>query len=969
MFEIVILALIFIASTILIHKNFDLAIKVLLVLSVLLHKEVFSIYKWNFLPVRFFMLGLAVVCGLKLLPNIKKYFKDPFVVLLGLLWFVRGASIIFSLNISASLQLFAFFTTILILGITLYSKYINQPEKILSFIKLYIYICFGLTIFGVFQLLLYWKTDFIIGALWNVPDHISRVGSTFWDVNHFAALLALLLPVLGVLFLLEKSKKQKVSYALLFVFMTGMLLLTSSRTAWIIAFFSFLSFITLLLIRKFGKRGILYVLGAIVLITIPLLVEYSDRSSPFRAYVKNKFHYRLDSFASHVMLLQGSYQIFEEFPILGGGYGGFFEHFKNTDISATFFGRDPAALNTRVPPHTIWGELMAETGIVGLGIFIPLALVLLIPLLVSALKLKDLKQSLISNAMFSALLGILIAGVFYSYNGEFFWLVVFFYFIYGVSVLPKDTSEIVRNFFQNSKFWFVILIVISAFLIFFKLGSTHLIPWDEAIYAKVAKNMVQLGDYISLRWDYNNLWFEKPPFGIWTQALTMNLIGISSLAARLPSAIFGFGTIILVYFIAKKYFGPKVGFVSGLSLLTTFHFLQYSRYAMLDVTSTFFMTLAMYLYLKAKEQDILKFWIFSGISVGFAVMTKGIIGFLPFVIIGGYELYLITTQKQKLLTKRYLHMFGASAVVFLPWHLLMTIKYKSNFISSYLIYHVFDRATTAVEDKGQPIYWYFVVLKVSMRLWFISLLGAFPFSLYQSFKRKDKKYTLLIIWSVIIFMFFSLAQSKIVWYIIPIYPVLAIINGVFAVKVIDFIAQKIKNPNFITLELYLIVVVSLGYLFATKGLIYTPDLTGPKARLLELRDQEFPTRDALHIHAIELPLILYYTDRPFSGFDFHYGKGRIPLQEYDQKLIILAKRGRFPGEDALVNGKEGNIVGEDGDYVLWYYKSNLDLDRKQLGVVVEHRDNLSKDGVTAQEQPSYDRLTKEIETLKAKVGE
>ena len=46
-----------------------------------------------------------------------------------------------------------------------------------------------------------------MGAFWNIPGNIPRVGSLFWDVNHFAALVGVLLPVSSVLVLTEKTKK------------------------------------------------------------------------------------------------------------------------------------------------------------------------------------------------------------------------------------------------------------------------------------------------------------------------------------------------------------------------------------------------------------------------------------------------------------------------------------------------------------------------------------------------------------------------------------------------------------------------------------------------------------------------------------------------------------------------------------------------------------------------------------------
>jgi hypothetical protein len=76
-----------------------------------------------------------------------------------------------------------------------------------------------------------------------------------------------------------------------------------------------------------------------------------------------------------------------------------------------------------------------------------------------------------------------------------------------------------------------------------------------------------------------------------------------------------------------------------------------------------------------------------------------------------------------------------------------------------------------------------------------------------------------------------------------------------------------------------------------------------------LKDKEFSVEDNLFVHAIEEPLILYYTNGAFTGYDISFKKGRVPLVTYDQKLIILSKRGRYPGKDFLVNNKNNDYFG------------------------------------------------------------
>lgn len=934
MLSIVSIILIFIASYFLILRNFKLSLYILIVLSVLLHKELFSFYSWNLMPVRVFMLALLCsgitkvylfVLRKRSFKPLLAYLKDPFIISLLVMWFVRGLSIIFTENLQASLLLYGFFTTVVALGIYLYLTFREDPAGIFEYLKFFSYVVFGLTLFGFIQLFYYYKTGNVIGAMWPVPGKIPRVGSTFWDVNHYGALIATTLPVLVVSLFHDKRIKVKILNLMMMVSFVISLLLTNSRTSWMIAAFSALSFVTLFMIKRFGVKGILYIVLAISLISTPFVVEYMDKKSDFRRYVRDSFHYRIDSFDSHFMLLQGSYQIFEKYPYLGGGYGSFFEHFSKTDIAPTFFTRDTAALSGRVPAHTIWGESLSETGIIGAATLVIFSVFTFLTPLYIFFTSKDKKKSFLGGIIASTILGWYLAGIFYSYNSEFYWIILFSYFIWAIGTVGEGwLRKVIDFFFSKKEMLLMILIVISGALIFVGLGRNHLIPWDEAIYAKVAKNMVVNNDYLVLHWDsLVKGWFEKPPLYMWMMAGLMKLIGFNSWAARIPSAVFGFSTVILVYFMGKKMFNKTTAFISSLALTTTIQFLYYSRTSMLDVTTTFFITLALYLYWQSKRSEKVYLWVLSGVSTGLAVMTKGIVGLLPFLVMGLYELSLIVFYKQKINKKlilNYLLMFISFSLISLPWHAVMYKMFGQSFIDKYFLYHVWDRATVAIEDKGNPFFWYFIVMKVSMRVWFIVLLLALPFSFFKIYK-KDKKYLFLTIWALIVFLFFSIAKSKLVWYITPIYPVACLLVGAFLERVLDFVMKKLKfldHPEIKFLALYLLTGFSLFYLFLNREMVYTSDLNGPQAELLIMKDEVFGPEMTVYLDRMEIPTPLFYTDGPFISKDISITDiDRVPIVPSKDPLILITKKGRY--RDTVVGyTNKPEIVSDIDPWILWY---------------------------------------------------
>jgi 4-amino-4-deoxy-L-arabinose transferase-like glycosyltransferase len=901
------------------------------VVSVFLHKELFSIYSWNILPARIFMLAVSVFVAVDLVTSfrtkdvgwLRRDVINPVTLSLLAFWIIAGISIFYSRNVTASLSVYAFLTSILAMSVYLVRVFRDSRSEVLRFTKFYILIAFILSLIGFVQILVFEKYKFIFGSFWNVPGHTPRVGSLFWDVNHFAGFLVLLLPVIGALILTSRWRMRLV-YVVMGTSIFVTLLLTNARSGWIACGVAFLVFALLLIFRRFRYKGLAAVFFVISTLSLGLLSQYLTKDSPIRREIRQYFHYRLDSFDSHFLLLTGSWQVFEKYPILGGGYGSFYEQFSKTKISATFFSRDPAALNTRVPAHSIWGELLAETGALGFSAMLVFYSGVIITLLYAALRLKNRRDFLLCSAMAGSVIGILAAGVFYSYNSEFFWIILFFYFFYALFSLREEFKEpagrlwgnMFSYFISSPKFPVLVLAVLSSILIFINLGTNHLIPYDEAIYAKVSANILQRNDWLTLSWQSSLPWFEKPPLYFWLSALLLRVLPAPELAVRIPSAMFGFGTVILIFYFGKRLFGKTAGFIAGLSLLTTFQFLYYSRTGMLDVSCSFFITASLYLYYLSrvglKKVRPIFLLLLSGTFIGLAVLTKGVIGLFPLVIIGLFETARVLVALRKPTAPRMsviVKSFGkvivltlTAVLIFLPWHFSLYQLYGQTFINSYLGYHVLGRLTLETENKVAPFYWYAVVLKVSMRLWFIVLLPALLFAVYRLIKNQHDrtKLAFVILWAFIVLAILSASKSKLVWYIMPIYPPLSLIIGYFYTSLLGFLDAKFSRFKYVSslglrsAIIYLTVCVSLLYLLTNKGLVYTSDLTGSQATLLQLKDATYGTSAKVYADRIDQPLMLFYTAGPFEITDFTPLRASLKIADKEgTRLIFITKESRF----------------------------------------------------------------------------
>jgi len=118
--------------------------------------------------------------------------------------------------------------------------------------------------------------------------------------------------------------------------------------------------------------------------------------------------------------------------------------------------------------------------------------------------------------------------------------------------------------------------------------------------------------------------------------------------------------------------------------------------------------------------------------------------------------------------------------------------------------------------------------------------------------------------------------------------------------------------------MYLLIIISLFYLFMNRGLVYTDDLNGSKARLMEMEDSLFGTTYTVFMSGMDEPTPLFYMKSPYQTIDFRADiLERVPNVPDNEPLVLITKKGRY---SQYVSGytKPSKIVAQDGDWILWY---------------------------------------------------
>jgi 4-amino-4-deoxy-L-arabinose transferase-like glycosyltransferase len=330
---------------------------------------------------------------------------------------------------------------------------------------------------------------------------------------------------------------------------------------------------------------------------------------------------------------------------------------------------------------------------------------------------------------------------------------------------------------------FLILALTFGFVYLHGIGKFSLIEPDEGRYAEIPREMLELGDYLTPHLNYVK-YFEKPPLLYWLNALSMKLFGINEFAARFTSALCGVAVILFVYYLGRKLLGRATGIAAAVILGSCVCFMIQSRINNTDMLLTLCLTISLGSFMLAAimEQHRAAHAYIGYIATGLAVLTKGLIGIVfPVAIVG---MFICLARRWHLLKE--LRIFpGASAflLVSAPWFIFVSLKHPE-FFSFFFIHEHFERYLTTVHHHYQPFWFFMPILLVGMMPWSILIPVAWLHAWRQrTVSIAGDSRLFLLIWATLLFVFFSISKSKLIPYILPLYPVVALLIADMLVNV------------------------------------------------------------------------------------------------------------------------------------------------------------------------------------------
>jgi 4-amino-4-deoxy-L-arabinose transferase-like glycosyltransferase len=321
------------------------------------------------------------------------------------------------------------------------------------------------------------------------------------------------------------------------------------------------------------------------------------------------------------------------------------------------------------------------------------------------------------------------------------------------------------------------LAAVVACVWFLTLDARHLLPADEGRYAEIAREMLASGDWVTIR--YNGVkYFEKPPLQIWMTALAFKAFGIGEWQARLWTALCGAAGLIVTATAAARWYGKRVGVLTGLVLLAAPAWNIGGHFNSLDIGLSAALAWVLSGFLIAQHPDASgaarrNWMLVAWAAMGLAVLSKGLIG----LVLPGLILVVYSVAARDVSVWRRLHL-GVGLIVMLaiaaPWFVLISRR-NPEFLDFFFIHEHLQRYLSPIHHR-EGGWWYFLPQLV---LGFLPWLGL-SWSMAKSVRSEPahegfRPALLLGTWAATILVFFSFSSSKLPGYILPIYPALAIL--------------------------------------------------------------------------------------------------------------------------------------------------------------------------------------------------
>lgn len=310
---------------------------------------------------------------------------------------------------------------------------------------------------------------------------------------------------------------------------------------------------------------------------------------------------------------------------------------------------------------------------------------------------------------------------------------------------------------------------------------------DESRFAQASKQMLETGDLVDIR--FGHVPRYKKPVGIyWLQSASTAIAGFGERTHiwtyRLPSLIGAMVAVFLTFWCARAFAGTAAAFLSaallGGTLLLTAEATIATTDAVLLAAILGAQAVLMRVYLAAKGagEAVPRAIVMAGwAAFGIAVLVKGPV---ILAVTGLTVILLCLWERDARWLKGTAPLLGIALVVLIaaPWILAIGFKSHWQFFQQSLGQDFATKLQGGQESHGAPPGYFLIALTPSFWPAVLFLLPGFAVAV---FRRNEPVFRFLLVWTAT-WVAFELVPTKLPHYVLPIYPALAIMAGLWAAE-------------------------------------------------------------------------------------------------------------------------------------------------------------------------------------------
>ncbi|GAA4380669.1 glycosyltransferase family 39 protein [Hymenobacter koreensis] len=324
--------------------------------------------------------------------------------------------------------------------------------------------------------------------------------------------------------------------------------------------------------------------------------------------------------------------------------------------------------------------------------------------------------------------------------------------------------------------WLFVAVLGAAFLI--NLNAWGVLETSEARYAEIGREMLTSGDWLRPRL-LGIQHFHKPPLTYWLTAAGLALFGGSAGAVRVLPVLAVLAQVGLVYALARLVFRGDAR--RALATAVVYGTLPVVLVSALNVTTDVYLAtlelLATYAFVRyhatPAEQPAAR-WLYLGwVALGLGFLTKGpVAAMLPSMAV--ISLHLTPEAPRRRWSPQHILTGAVFALLGLSWYLLLVAD-NPEFLRYFVLEHTVERFSNAAAFNRSKPWWFYLVL---------APLGALPWSAALAvelgrtgWRALGRRWQMMLLWWVLVpLLFFSLSKSKLLLYVLPIFPGVALLT-------------------------------------------------------------------------------------------------------------------------------------------------------------------------------------------------